>query len=145
MYDLTPGGFLDFGDDVQAAGLTWGAAKAHVHRHRRRVAPRGGGPVVAVAPNIMDQSKFSGVSLVRSAEEAMVLEPSLLLVDVDRVKELDAFVSAAFPTIGFGSHVDEVRLNAARDAGFAEVLPRSSFFKRLPTLLGGRSGGGGGE
>lgn len=35
-YDLTPGGFDDFGDDVQAAGIAWGAAKAHVHLQRRR-------------------------------------------------------------------------------------------------------------
>ncbi len=35
-HDLTPGGFADFGEAVQTAGLTWGAAKAHVHLARRR-------------------------------------------------------------------------------------------------------------
>ena len=36
LYDLTPGGFSDLGERVQHAGLTWGAAKAHLHLQRRR-------------------------------------------------------------------------------------------------------------
>lgn len=36
IYDLTPGGFNDFGDAVQAAGIHWGAAKAHIHLARRK-------------------------------------------------------------------------------------------------------------
>lgn len=39
VFDLTPGGFADLGDRVQAAGLAWGAAKAHLHLRRRRKDP----------------------------------------------------------------------------------------------------------
>ncbi len=134
VYDLAPGGFLDFGDEVQAAGLTWGAAKAYVHKQRRRALDEAAN-VVAVAPNLMDQSRFASATVVSTATAAHEASPSLLLVDVDRVDDLGSFVSDQFPTIGFGSHVDEARLEAARKAGFAEALPRSVFFKRLPSLL----------
>ena len=36
--------------------------------------------------------------------------------------------------VGFASHVDDSLLQAARDAGCAEVLPRSRFFRRLTEL-----------
>ncbi len=37
VYDLTPGSFGDFGPAVHEHGITWGAAKAHLHlRNRRR-------------------------------------------------------------------------------------------------------------
>ena len=35
-YDLTPGNFSDLHPDLHLPGLTWGAAKAHVHLQRRR-------------------------------------------------------------------------------------------------------------
>ncbi len=36
VYDLTPGSFADFGPDVHERGITWGAAKAHLHLKRRK-------------------------------------------------------------------------------------------------------------
>lgn len=36
VYDLTPASFAELGADVNDLGLTWGAAKAHVHLQRRR-------------------------------------------------------------------------------------------------------------
>ena len=36
IYALTPAAFSDFGPVVHDAGITWGAAKAHVHLQRRR-------------------------------------------------------------------------------------------------------------
>jgi hypothetical protein len=36
LYDLGPVSFADLGEAVGDAGLTWGAAKAHVHLSRRR-------------------------------------------------------------------------------------------------------------
>lgn len=39
------------------------------------------------------------------------------------------------PVIAFGSHVATARLDAARDAGCDEVLPRSRFSTSLPDLL----------
>ena len=38
IYSLGPLTFLDLGDDVHSAGITWGAAKAHVHMSRRNTA-----------------------------------------------------------------------------------------------------------
>jgi len=35
-YDLTPASFADVDPDLHEPGLTWGAAKAHVHLARRR-------------------------------------------------------------------------------------------------------------
>lgn len=36
QYDVTPGAFIDFGEDVHEAGIRWGAGKAHLHLSRRR-------------------------------------------------------------------------------------------------------------
>lgn len=36
VFDLTPGAFAEFGEDVGDAGLRWGAAKAFVHLRSRR-------------------------------------------------------------------------------------------------------------
>lgn len=35
IYDLGPISFMDLGEEVQTAGITWGAAKAHLHITRR--------------------------------------------------------------------------------------------------------------
>jgi len=35
-FDLTPGAFSDIHPDLHVVGLSWGAAKAHVHLQRRR-------------------------------------------------------------------------------------------------------------
>jgi hypothetical protein len=37
--------------------------------------------------------------------------------------------------VGFGSHVDRARLEAAREAGCDEVLARSAFFARLAGIV----------
>lgn len=36
VYDLVPAAFADLGPEVHEPGLVWGAAKAHLHLHRRR-------------------------------------------------------------------------------------------------------------
>ena len=37
--------------------------------------------------------------------------------------------------IGYGSHVDAVRLKSARQSGLDQVMPRSQFFEELNTKL----------
>lgn len=59
----------------------------------------------------------------------------LVLVDLSRPGVLDVVGSLAARTVGFGSHVDDELLAAARAAGCDEVLPRSRFFRTLATLL----------
>ena len=36
VYDLTPAAFADLGPEVHDLGISWGAAKAHLHLRRRR-------------------------------------------------------------------------------------------------------------
>ncbi len=47
------------------------------------------------------------------------------------------------PVVAFGSHVATARLQAARDAGCDDVLPRSRFSASLPELLKKYCGGTG--
>ena len=64
-----------------------------------------------------------------------------LFVDLETGPEAIELIEAARshdapPTIiAFGSHVDTQTLDAARDAGADEVLPRSAFAARLVELL----------
>lgn len=57
--------------------------------------------------------------------------PGIAPTDVARV----VATSAGPRLVAFGPHVDTVALQAARDAGFHEVLPRSRFSSALPELL----------
>ena len=43
--------------------------------------------------------------------------------------------AAGNPVVAFGTHVDTARLQAARDAGCTEVMPRSRLSAELPQLL----------
>jgi DNA-binding NarL/FixJ family response regulator len=72
---------------------------------------------------------------------AAVAGAAMVLVDLghrtlDPIQVIAAIRAASdVPIIAFGSHVDEARLAAARDAGAGEALPRSTFSKRLAELL----------
>jgi hypothetical protein len=92
-------------------------------------------PVVAYAPDLMDRSRLAaaipGVVFVRSAHELTATPARLVLLDLSRPGALDAVPSITAPVVGFGAHVDDELLAAARAAGCAEVLPRSRFFRQL--------------
>jgi hypothetical protein len=102
--------------------------------------------VVAHVPDLMDRSKVraafpEAVFLPRVADLAGAAADAgaqLVLADLSRPGVLEALgeLAAARPAcrmIGFASHVDEATLDAARRAG-VEALPRSVFFRRLPSL-----------
>jgi hypothetical protein len=57
--------------------------------------------------------------------------PQFPVADVRSVLPADA----ATPIIAFGPHVDTARLEEARTAQCAEVMPRSRFSSELPALL----------
>jgi CheY-like chemotaxis protein len=60
----------------------------------------------------------------------------LSLSDLNPARVVMPLVGEPRPVvIAFGSHVDEVRLQAAREAGCDEVMPRSKFSSTLPELL----------
>lgn len=88
------------------------------------------------APDLMDRSRIAAalphaqfVNAVDKLSEAGA--DAVVLVDLGRPGVLEAIPALAAPVIGFASHVDEGLLLAAREAGCAEVLPRSRFFRRL--------------
>lgn len=122
--------------------------------------PRPGTPgprVVAVSGDLMDRSKLRALSVdlvvvpparffAESAadEVAAALAPGPdgpppVVVDLAVVGEgpgsaalarLGALVAAGHRVVGYGSHVDEARLAAARTVG-VEAMARSVFFRRL--------------
>jgi CheY-like chemotaxis protein len=90
------------------------------------------------------------IRFVRSPDALLELvrhsAPSLLVLDLnaDRLEPLE-MVSAlradpalsAIKTVGFVSHVQADRIEAARTAGVDVVLARSAFVAQLPSLLSG--------
>lgn len=92
--------------------------------------------IVALIPNLFDRSRFGGrATFVDDPDEAVTLNPSLVIVDLDRCDDLAGFRIDGPRVIGFGPHVDTTIHREALEAGYDEVLPRSVFFKRLPGIL----------
>lgn len=96
--------------------------------------------VTAITKDLMDRSKIAAaaedVTIVREAD-ADLGSPDVVLVDLHIPGAVEAALATGARVLGFGSHVDEQTLAAARRLG-AEVLPRSVFFRRLSegSLLG---------
>jgi len=92
-------------------------------------------PVVAFAPDLMDRSRIAaavpGVEFARSTGALASIPARLVLLDLSRPGALEAIATVTAPVVGFGSHVDDDLLAAARAAGCDEVLPRSRFFRQL--------------
>ena len=94
--------------------------------------------VVAYVPDLMDRSKVAAAGDVTFVADAAALadaEADVVVVDLNRPGVLDVLPRVEAKTIGFGSHVQRDRLDAARAAGCDVVLKRSEFFARLPALL----------
>jgi len=90
------------------------------------------------------------VTFARSADAALSemrkAAPSLVILDLNnaRTNPLGIVASmkedpalASVPTIGYASHVQIDVINAARQAGVGEVMPRSVFTQQLAEILGG--------
>lgn len=93
--------------------------------------------VAAFVPDLMDQSKVKGaipgVVMLRTPAKVAESTADVVIVDLSRPGIIDSVSGLEGWVIGFGSHVDDTLLEAARAAGCDEVLPRSVFFKRLMT------------
>jgi hypothetical protein len=62
--------------------------------------------------------------------------PDLVIADVNRTEPDDVLHRfPGIPVLGFGQHTDPGRLREARQAGFAQVVPRSVLAERLPALV----------
>ena len=92
--------------------------------------------VVVLAPDLMDRSRITAaLPGARVVTTLAGVEADLVVVDLHRPGVLDQLAQVrAARIIGFGSHVDADLLAAGLAAGCTEVLPRSAFFHRLPTL-----------
>ena len=91
------------------------------------------------------------VTFARSADAALSemrkAAPSLVILDLNnaRTNPLGIVASmkqdpalASIPTVGYASHVQVDVINAARQAGVGEVMPRSVFTQQLADILVGR-------
>ncbi len=96
--------------------------------------------IAAYVPNLMDRSRFGdGVQIVHSLKELEGVDADLVFVDLSRSQALEHLPFQS-QVIGFAPHIDTETLDAAKAAGCVEALPRSIFFKRLPSLLGAVDG-----
>ena len=95
-------------------------------------------------------AKHTGVDVTFARTAAEVLEqartskPSLLILDLNSaalepIETLAALKAdaelAGIRTLGFVSHVDTARIQAAREAGAAQVMARSAFAGQLAEIL----------
>ncbi|HSL21557.1 MAG TPA: hypothetical protein VK886_08475 [Vicinamibacterales bacterium] len=113
--------------------------------------------IVAAVEDLLFSSKIRSVAkqigvdlaFARTPDEILqktrAERPSLVIVDLNGAKTdpigtiaaLKADVSTAgVRVLGFASHVHVDLIQAAREAGAEEVLPRSAFAARLPEILG---------
>jgi CheY-like chemotaxis protein len=112
--------------------------------------------ILAVLDDLMFTSKIKstaaqlGVPLAFARSSAAALAdmrqhaPSLVIFDLnnprtDPIGTIAAMQAdpalKAIPTVGYVSHVDTATIQAARDAGISEVLPRSAFTMQLGEIL----------
>jgi CheY-like chemotaxis protein len=112
--------------------------------------------IIAVLDDLMFTSKIKttagqlgvAVTFARSADAALSemrrAAPSLVILDLNNAltNPLGIVASmkqdpalASIPTIGYASHVQVDVINAARQAGVGEVMPRSVFTQRLADIL----------
>jgi CheY-like chemotaxis protein len=112
--------------------------------------------IIAVLDDLMFTSKIKttagqlgvAVTFARSADAALSemrkAAPSLVILDLNnaRTNPLGIVASmkqdpalASVPTIGYASHVQVDVINAARQAGVGEVMPRSVFTQQLADIL----------
>lgn len=100
--------------------------------------------IAAYTPDLMDRSRIT--SALPDAEIRYVGSPEalvglagidLVVVDLSKKGVLEALpgiVASGVRLVAYGSHVDKKLLDAAREAGVADVLPRSKFFGGLGGL-----------
>jgi PleD family two-component response regulator len=115
--------------------------------------------ILAVLDDLMFTSKIKAtasqlgvpVTFARSADAALAemrkTPPALVILDLNNPRtnplaivagmKNDAAL-ASIRTVGYASHVQVDVINAAREAGVDEVLPRSAFTQHLAQILGPR-------
>ena len=97
------------------------------------------------ASRVIGEGRAAGLAVLQCRDTAALLAaaergPVAAVLDLHNPGlELEAVVhvlkAVGACVIGYGSHVDAIRLRAARQAGCDEVLPRSAFFDGLQAKL----------
>ena len=96
--------------------------------------------IVAYVPDLIDRSKVAAAGGVRFASRPADLaelsrHADVVVVDLTRPGVVDVLKDLHGRVVGFANHTSRDVMRAAREAGCAEVLPRSDFFARLDELL----------
>jgi hypothetical protein len=99
--------------------------------------------IVALVPDLMDRSRITAatphpIEFVKTIDPDQPFEADLVVIDLARVGDISSVRRAAPHSriIAFGPHVDDATLDAGRDAGIDDVMPRSQFFRKINDLLG---------
>ncbi len=89
------------------------------------------GQQVAVAADVAE-----AVELCRARPAAyVIIDLGMAEIEIEEAVARLREAAGSVPIIAYGSHVDKVRLDAARAAGCNDVMPRSRFSAELPALL----------
>jgi hypothetical protein len=86
--------------------------------------------VCALTGDLMDRSRLT--SAIPGVTFSLVADADVVIVDLARGVEQVAKARADAPKariVGYGPHVDDTLMDAARAAGADVVLPRSRFFR----------------
>lgn len=143
---------------AQEGGQASGQAGGEVGGEAPELAQARAARVVAFVPDLMDRSKLDAAARAHGVALDVVNRPSdlvgsvaggtsLVIVDLSRPGVLDAVrelcgLVEQVRILGFGSHVERDLLRSASETGCDQVMARSAFFTRLPSLLGGLGGVG---
>lgn len=99
------------------------------------------------ASRVIGEGRAAGLQVIQCKDRAALLaatdrKPAIIILDLhnpglDTNLVVPSIKGLGAKLIGYGSHVDAVRLRSARQAGCDEVLPRSAFFEGLGDRLRG--------
>ena len=99
--------------------------------------------ILAFVLDLMDRSRITAalddVRFVRTVDQTVEPVPTVVIVDLSRYAGVVPEVRAAWPhstVVGFGPHVDDAAMEAARADGADRVLARSVFFRDITAALG---------
>lgn len=141
VYDLAPESTRLLGEDVWAAHLAWGVAKADALRDgSASVKP---GKVVILSRNLMDVSRVEGAAAAAHRECARwpgddLPRAAVVVVDLEAPGAFDAVtkaVDAGVRVVAYGPHRSVAAMEEATALGAQLVLPRSRFFHDLADAL----------
>lgn len=141
VYDLAPESTRLLGEDVWAAHLAWGVAKADALRDGAAKVPPG--KVVILSRNLMDVSRIEGAAAAAHRECARwpgddLPRAAVVVVDLEAPGAFDAVakaVDAGVGVVAYGPHRSVAVMEEARALGAQLVLPRSRFFHNLADAL----------